>query len=814
MTDEITHPYAEAAPIYFAAGWAGALPIKGKWPPPEGWTGTNGATPSYADIQAWIDGPEGKLNIGLRLPRHVIGIDVDNYASKTGEATLEAAEGKYGPLPKTWITTSRDDGISGIRLYAVPEGLWWPGELKGGSVEIIQYKHRYAMVWPSVHPETGQVYEWTEPDGTTCGPVPHVDELPNLPDAWIEGLTQGRTSVDVVKADLGDSQAATWLAEHGLGAQCVATKRAMDRCVGELLTAGASRHDVAMRGIARVCHLVTEGHQGAMDALGRISQAFTKATGNDSKRGGEWGRLITGAVQIAAVSECEQHDPCLSKFTPPNAFSKEPTTWTAANPAYPTSQPGSSAPTALTPLGSSASPIAAPTPSSASSIDVTQPAGITTALAVVTALPVDAPPRTSWYPIDLTPILTGERTEQPPVVLRRQDGAALFYLGRVNGLIGPSESGKSWVALMGVAQELEDGQHVTYLDFEDTASSIVKRLIGLGIDPESIAERFHYIGPDETPAPEALGDLTSSLNEHSPRMVVLDGVNAAMTLSGLDLMSNKDATLFYQGLLKPIVREDRAIVYVDHTPKTKDDESSGGIGAQAKRAMTSGCAIRVDKKDEFGPGVIGRLKLTIDKDKAGLVREIAGSAKYVGTAVIDSQDGQVTIEIEPPDLTPVEERKPFRPTGLMQRVSDFLGSLEHEAAVSKSAIKKEVEGEDKHLGAAVDRLIEEGFIKHTTGPRGAILCSLIRPFSELTTFTPATPARPLRTPASAGVNSDKLTPASPASTPLRSRGSGRAGVEPDEAATSAHDNTNEENLTWRDGNLVNKYSGEIVRRRV
>ena len=37
-----------------------------------------------------------------------------------------------------------------------------------GDVEICQQSHRYAVVWPSIHPDTGTVYRWYTPDGVVA----------------------------------------------------------------------------------------------------------------------------------------------------------------------------------------------------------------------------------------------------------------------------------------------------------------------------------------------------------------------------------------------------------------------------------------------------------------------------------------------------------------------------------------------------------------------------------------------------------------------------------------------------------------------
>src|SRR6185312_10113039 len=112
------------------------------------------------------------------------------YGAKHGGRTLAECEARWGALPPTSRSTSRDDGISGIRLFNVPPGLSWPGQLPGGDVELIHHGHRYVMVWPSRHPE-GRVYRWIDPAGVTSVRIPRPEELPDLPLTWVEGLSRG-----------------------------------------------------------------------------------------------------------------------------------------------------------------------------------------------------------------------------------------------------------------------------------------------------------------------------------------------------------------------------------------------------------------------------------------------------------------------------------------------------------------------------------------------------------------------------------------------------------------------------------------------
>lgn len=192
----------------------GRAPAK-KYPPPSAFTGHGKPDPSGADIETWIDGPEAAYNIGLRLPPGVLGLDVDAYPGKQGGDRLAELVAAHGPLPPTWITTARTDGVSGIRLFRVPlaidgHEINWPGEA-AKHIELIQHGHRYAVVWPSVNPEAaGAVYEWrrTDREGAADGILPHPGELPRLPEAWLYGLMLPYARTD--KATLGSADLAAY----------------------------------------------------------------------------------------------------------------------------------------------------------------------------------------------------------------------------------------------------------------------------------------------------------------------------------------------------------------------------------------------------------------------------------------------------------------------------------------------------------------------------------------------------------------------------------------------------------------------------
>jgi putative DNA primase/helicase len=173
-------PYADYAELYLELGFSPLpLPVGKKKSPPTGYTGYDGKDVTAEDVAIWIEQmPDG--NIALRLPRGTIGIDVDAYKGPAQLAKWEKLVSDLGELPETSSCSSRDDGISGIRFYRVPVD--YVAEDMGIAGEVIQHHHRYAVVPPSIHPDTKNEYTWA--DGMMRG----VDELPELPQAWLDAL--------------------------------------------------------------------------------------------------------------------------------------------------------------------------------------------------------------------------------------------------------------------------------------------------------------------------------------------------------------------------------------------------------------------------------------------------------------------------------------------------------------------------------------------------------------------------------------------------------------------------------------------------
>ncbi len=296
------NPYGDTFETYWAAGWRGVLPLpyKAKKNPPAGFTGSTGIDPSYPDCATWA--MDGDRNICLRMPAHVIGIDVDAYGDKAGALTLAAKEEQWGPLPATWRSTSRDDGVSGIRLYRVPEGLKWPGEV-GAGIETVRRDHRYVVCWPSIHPDTGSTYRWIDPDGLVAAHgIPDPDTLPWLPDAWVDGLTGGEMAPEIHRNSLQDDAAMLWIASLPNSSQpaCDRVKKASQQLTTDLRDHSA--HQTALAATSRLLRLGDEGHAGIVEAVLGLKAAFIAEVTRPERR------IMDKTIRTPAEAEREWQD--------------------------------------------------------------------------------------------------------------------------------------------------------------------------------------------------------------------------------------------------------------------------------------------------------------------------------------------------------------------------------------------------------------------------------------------------------------------------------------------------------------------------
>lgn len=344
---------------------------------------------------------------------------------------------------------------------------------------------------------------------------------------------------------------------------------------------------------------------------------------------------------------------------------------------------------------------------------------------VPSAVPgVDQDQQHPWAPLDLAEALAGQDTGPRATLALRRDGKALLYPGAIHSIAGEPGSGKSWVAIISAAQELEQEHPVLYIDFEDRPHTLVARLRSLGVTDDQIKTGLRYIRPMVALTPDAWRHLQPALAD--TRLAVIDGITEAMTLHGLSLMDNEDVARFIALLPRRLADAGPAVLQVDHVVKNSEARGKYAIGGQHKLAAIDGCAYKMLVIKSFGRGAKGHAKIVIDKDRHG---DIGPTGSTAADIHLDASDpsGAVYGWFASPEQSHDEDGH-FRPTVLMGRVSEYL--MGRPGPASLNEIKRGVKGNTHTIAEAVDALIREGNIRVEQGPNRTQTHHLITVFED------------------------------------------------------------------------------------
>lgn len=225
----------------------------------------------------------------------------------------------------------------------------------------------------------------------------------------------------------------------------------------------------------------------------------------------------------------------------------------------------------------------------------------------------------SWSPADLAPVLAGTHEQPVPDLLVRNDGRALLYPAAINAIHGDSGTGKSWVAIFAIYEQLRRRRTAVLIDFEDTAVSVCARLLAAGATVEQVLTNFVYIRPQTHAGPFVVARLAELVAARNAALVVIDSIGEAFAAEGLD--ENKDVEVgpWYRRVARPLATAGAAILLVDHSTKAADNPLHPS-GSKRKRAAVTGASYLVEATTALVKDQGGRLRLTCAKDRHGTYR--------------------------------------------------------------------------------------------------------------------------------------------------------------------------------------------------
>lgn len=332
----------------------------------------------------------------------------------------------------------------------------------------------------------------------------------------------------------------------------------------------------------------------------------------------------------------------------------------------------------------------------------------------------------SWAPVDLAQIRANGLTRPTATLLVTTHGQGLIYPGRTHSISGESTTGKTWVTLAGLCQEIETGHPVTFIDFEDRADTLLTRLGDMGADPDLVDQRVRYIGPDRALDAASWQHVETATKDC--RIVIIDGVTEAMTMHGWSLLDNEDIASWYELLPRRVAALGPGVMEIDHVVKDKEARGRYAIGGAHKLNGITGCAYSIIAGKPFAVGQSGHSRVIVAKDRHGNVGPVGHTvAEFHVTPDQSRHREAITWELTASQITISPSSGQARLTGYMEKVSRY---LETTPGTTQTGVIEVIKGKKDYLVSAITTLLEEGYLRTEPGPRGATFHYTVRPYRE------------------------------------------------------------------------------------
>ena len=513
---------AEWAAHYAAAGLE-VFPVDPDTKAPLGALARNGHLSATKDAdtirQWWTARPDA--SIGARIPENVVVLDID--PRHDGLDTWDTIVAGHD-LPVTRCHASgRNDG--GFHIwFRNPNG----HELKDRKgIDVLHHGHRYSILPPSLHPETGQPYTWVH-DPTT--------PMADLPEWLAEALTPAPVAQAATKAP----KIASNNAYHGDGP-----------------TPAEWYNDNA--------------------SWSEILEGWRLVAGNGEDDGSKWAH----PTATAAFSATIRHE-CLFVYSPtpglPVTETNDPNGLTKFKAAAEASHYGGDmAECARDIRRLMPDPITGEIPSTLQPLIV--PDAVTTA-ADEPAGNVLAPFQIDWATMWTTDHKQAEWLLEP-----------ILAAGRNHSFVAAAKAGKSLLLLEAcaalatgkpfLAKPETEPVTVVYVDYEMTEGDIKERLQAFGYGPDDDLTRLRYfttptINPLDTE--HGAAEFLAAINEIGPDLVAIDTMSRAVSGEENESQTSND---LYRLTIMPLKAAGITVARADHLGK---DKAKGARGSSAKAA--------------------------------------------------------------------------------------------------------------------------------------------------------------------------------------------------------------------------------------
>jgi hypothetical protein len=346
-------------------------------------------------------------------------------------------------------------------------------------------------------------------------------------------------------------------------------------------------------------------------------------------------------------------------------------------------------------------------------------------------------------------------TSTPPEPLPALPGFPFLHAGAGAVIVGPTGGGRSSLIQAAMYDATKAGLRCAYFGSEvpgdefDARAAVLANLRGDHVDDElcrrlaqvryldlaSVVvrawdlERASKQHDDEFVARmNVRGGLQSAQTKHGPTSPWADLIVARYELIAFDPLSsvanaldldfdkaNAEFIRFYDRLVQPLTARGVTVVMVDNIGHAEEAKARAkGVSAkQDKPDLTFSCSVSTTP-----PGLVL---------KAGKVRSVRAGHRR-GDEWLFTKDTQRIVRR---DTANAEERATFRPTKIMERVSE---AVERDAGLTRNAIRTTVGGRAEYVSLALELLVSEGYIE-TEKDSQALRHRSVRQYREQTEST-------------------------------------------------------------------------------
>ena len=176
-------------------------------------------------------------------------------------------------------------------------------------------------------------------------------------------------------------------------------------------------------------------------------------------------------------------------------------------------------------------------------------------------------------------------------------GANIFAGGLIHWLYGPSETGKSFIALTACLETAG-----IYLSLEMGARQMGNRVSKMG---------FHYLDSSRFLFSESIADLRQVLigiKVMPPTVIVIDSFGELALMYGADTNNDQEVGKIIKEALKPLAAAGHCVIVVDHIAKNPGNIDYP-LGTQNKKSQSDVC-MYVNRD-----ATSGMLEMTVTKDR-------------------------------------------------------------------------------------------------------------------------------------------------------------------------------------------------------